>query len=207
MHGIADGVCGWNFCLGKAGVFKKYRADILEILSVPKIMNANNDDRKRLIMSALAGIVYAKLPYAKDSAGKPIQNLGGGKVNLSTLDEGVCRHLAMTYQVLAQALGVSSRLFKNYESFGDGQGRYGSPEKHAANMVRVNGKWYILDATQPDWITLPNGTKQWRPGTLEIDRPPLKGQVRTYEGALKHSGRRKKYISNPESFYRIDKIS
>lgn len=69
-------------------------------------------------------------------------NLGGGSIDLHEMcdpkkPKAVCRHQALYAQVLLQAFGLTSRLLKCV-----------TLGHHAANLVRVNSKWHILDATK-----------------------------------------------------------
>lgn len=52
----------------------------------------------------------------------------------------VCRHIAMETQIRFQALGLESRLLKCMMN----------GEPHVANLLRVNGQWYLVDSTNPE---------------------------------------------------------
>lgn len=59
-------------------------------------------------------------------------------------DGMVCRHKALLFQVLAQACGIWSQLLKCDLSFGNGH-----TEAHAANIVSLDNKLFLVDATNP----------------------------------------------------------
>ncbi len=50
----------------------------------------------------------------------------------------------MYSQVLLQAFGLTTRLLKCDVDLAGTKGR------HVANLVRVNGEWFIVDSTNPD---------------------------------------------------------
>ena len=65
---------------------------------------------------------------------------------------GVCRHYALAYQLLAQQMGLSTRLFKadfSFENLQDGT-RPTRPGRHAANAIMLGSDWYVLDVTHSD---------------------------------------------------------
>lgn len=65
-------------------------------------------------------------------------------------NEMVCRHKALLFQVLAQACGITSRLLKCDIQFWNWD--YWA---HAANLIRLDYTWYLVDTTNPikwnDW--------------------------------------------------------
>lgn len=191
--------------LDKAEVFKKYRKDILEIFSNPMIAKSDNDTKKRLIVTHLMLGIYTRMPYAYDDKGRPANNLGGGKVAISSLSEGVCRHQAFAFQTLAQFFGISSRLFKNKISSQRQDGTWSYPEAHVANLVRINGKWFVADVTQPDRVNDGKGNVEWRPGVFKIAQPPKQGEEPLYEGTLKYSGKKKRYQTRTNSYWRVER--
>jgi transglutaminase-like putative cysteine protease len=77
----------------------------------------------------------------------PYPNLGKSVLITEPFDRklAVCRHHALYTQVLLQSFGITSRLLKCNLGVGQEKG-----EPHACNLVRVNGKWSILDATNPE---------------------------------------------------------
>jgi hypothetical protein len=80
------------------------------------------------------------MPYDRVNFGN---EMGSNSVMLQYFVEpedgpkAVCRHQALYTQVLLQAFGMTSRLLKCYLGGG----------AHAANLVRINYQWHILDTT------------------------------------------------------------
>jgi hypothetical protein len=109
-------------------------------------IDSSTDEAKRAVVQDIATLVYNAMPYdTKESAA---YNAAKKIVGLDeVLSEGlaVCRHHALYTQVMLQACGMTSRLLKCDTDFGKG-----TFEQHAANLVRINGTWHVLDATNPD---------------------------------------------------------
>lgn len=112
--------------------------------------NAENHFRQ-IIAGHVASEVYSSMPYGDvDSP----QN--EGMLMLSTVVRGVCRHHALTSQLLLQAFGIPSRISKNYTSFNRDLERNGEKDRggrHATNVITLplNGETqeYMLDTTNP----------------------------------------------------------
>lgn len=178
--------------VNKYTIFERYKPVLKEIFSTD-YSQYSPDGKKQAMFTKLAQAVYFNLPYDhKDKA------LGGGKVDLGGLSEGVCRHQAMTFQILAQAVGLTARVLKSNLS---ADGKYLG--RHAANMIRVNHKWYVLDATNPDYVT-EDGRNIWRPGIIRADRPPHPGESKLYEGTYKHNGKHHAWEARDDMYWIID---
>jgi len=74
---------------------------------------------------------YDKLEGASLDSSTPYNPLVNGK--------GICMGFATTFQLLADLAGLESIIVPGTA--------FGRREDHAWNMVRLNGKWYCLDAT------------------------------------------------------------
>lgn len=180
----------------KQAIFDKYRPTLKAIFE-RDYSNVSGDRKKQIMFETIAQAVYFGMPY--DHSGK---NLGSNTVQLSQLSEGVCRHQAMTFQVLAQAAGLTSRLLKSHlEIDGKQLGR------HASNLIRINHQWYVFDATNPDYILKPDGNNVWRPGIVPVDQPPRQGEHNTYQGKQKYSGREFTWTAHDNMFWYIDQPS
>jgi hypothetical protein len=171
--------------LDKKDLFQKYKADLVKIFLDPKFEGLDSAKKETALAITLAGLVYGKVPFniAMDEA--------KGVTKLSQINEGVCRHQALTYQALCQFMGVKSRVIKNYVSFENDQGRLSTPGSHASNAVNLGGEWYLLDVTNPDHEEK-DGVKTWRPGAIKIDEDPTK-QTKKYSGRLKYSKKLREY--------------
>lgn len=178
--------------VNKQSILEKYKPVLMDIFSRDYSQDTS-DSKKAKMTAALAEAVYYRLPYDYSQ-----KDLGGGRVDLGDMADGVCRHQALTFQVLAQAAGLTSRVVKNYMTSSDGRS-----EKHAANMVRINNKWFLFDVTNPDTIEK-NNQKFWRPGVIPIDRPPQSRERRTYSGTYKHSGVSYQWAAHDNMYWMID---
>ena len=110
------------------------------------------DKIKQLIINKVAKYVYTKMPYDRMVRAPQVAKNAGMSIALHRVPElnlAVCRHHALYTQVLLQAFGLESRLLKCYVSMGpmDGGGA------HAANLVKVENLWHILDTTIPEEIS------------------------------------------------------
>lgn len=180
----------------KAAIFDRYKPLLKDIFS-HDYEGHSSDEKKQQMISKLYWGVYGEINYNKGRADQM-----KGIVNLGDISEGVCRHIALTFQVLAQATGLTSRLLKCDTAIEDESGRV-QGGRHAANMVRVNYKWYIVDPTNPDYVKK-NGGLEGRLGIMPIDNPPRNGEVRTYEHVMRHSRKPRKYVSHNDAYWFID---
>ncbi|OGL34534.1 hypothetical protein A3F65_02735 [Candidatus Saccharibacteria bacterium RIFCSPHIGHO2_12_FULL_47_16b] len=175
----------------KAGIFKKYRPRLKNLFS-HDFSGDSSHDKKSKMLNYLAQTVAYDLPHVGDI------ELGGDMVKLHELPDGVCRHQALTFQVLAQAMGLKTRLLKvNVSQNGNSFGR------HAANMARIDGEWYVVDVSISDHVER-DGKKIWAPGVLKVDRPPRKDEPITYKGK-QNSGLEVEYEAHDSMFWFIDK--
>lgn len=129
----------------KQRMFAQTMQNFLKYFSSP-LENSSNDTAKLAAVKGVATTVYNAMPYDKAESGTYTASkdvVGVHEVFNERL--ALCRHHALYTQVMLQALGITSRLLKC--DFDTGKGVF---ESHAANLVRVNSKWYILDATNPD---------------------------------------------------------
>lgn len=99
----------------------------------------------------LAEYEYDTMPYDHQDLAFP--DYGGTVMIHQYRKVGLaqCRHHAFETQVLAQALGLTSRLAKvdMYVGYGNSAPlRYLG--RHAINLGRVDHQWYVIDVTNPD---------------------------------------------------------
>jgi hypothetical protein len=150
--------------------------------------------KKQLSMAnRLSQEVYFSMPgIAEEDA--PDGEIGWGvdKVRLSEVTESVCRHKALAYQVLGQAVGLDMRLMKGYMN----------GTRHVANFQRVNGDWYLEDPTSPDYHVNGEGQKVWEAVRYPIDRPPSdENEVKKYKVTQPISGKQHTYIARGDDQY------
>ena len=190
MGGDSSLVPDWRdreqIVVDKLGLLKKYKQFLIDVFSTDYESHTLSY-KKRHIVSRIALEVYRSLPY--DHSDK---YLGGGQVALSTLNEGVCRHQALVFEVLCQAAGIKSQILKTQM---DGS-------RHAANAVRVDGVWYIVDATNPDYVLTSDGQYHWRPGAYAIGEYPCE-PGKQHAVKEKHSGREHVYSVHDDMYWRI----
>lgn len=78
--------------------------------------------------------------------------------------------------------------------------------RHAANAVRVDGVWYIVDATNPDYVLNSGGQYLWRPAAYAIGGFP--GEPgKQHAVKEKHSGREHIYTMHDDMYWRIIRTS
>lgn len=84
--------------------------------------------------------------YLKDNGNKDVCH---GQVPYGMICEGemVCRGYANTLQLMLNKLGVENMVIS-----GTATDKYGRKEKHAWNIVKLDGKWYHIDPTWDDAI-------------------------------------------------------
>jgi hypothetical protein len=109
------------------------------------IEDSSTDQAKLATIKGIAITIFKKMPYdLKEAATFNTARKVVGMHDVFNEKLAVCRHHALYTQVMLQACGITSRLFKCDVDFEAPMGA------HAANLVRVNGKWYVLDTTNPD---------------------------------------------------------
>lgn len=158
------------------------------ILGMPR--GADATIRKQAIVQFFAKVVNDRLRPSRGYA----DNSNGEKVKLSEIDEGVCRHQAMMFQVLTQAMGVQSRLVKCSLN----------GVQHVANTVRIDGQWYLMDVANPDYAKSSDGKKEWNMGLVKIDAPHKVGENKQYDVTFPKSGEKRMYITNDRTYWRIE---
>jgi hypothetical protein len=145
---------------------------------------------KKLIAQKVAIWVYKEIPYDKKFLGGIF---GMGKsIPLDFFKSkdptAACRHHALYTQVLNQAFGLTSRLLKcNLNG-----------ESHAANLVRLDNQWYLLDSTNPMKVS----------GKVQVCLSPISQREidinrHNYTWQVKHDGGIRTYESRNNMFFRI----
>lgn len=169
-----------------------------------EVLTANKDLLKRLFLQMPEGLsvtqrkqsivqFLALQVHAQMRQGDFVDEPAGDKMKLSVVSEGICRHQSMLFQVLAQAMGVQSRLMKCSL---DGT-------RHVANAVRIDGAWRLIDVANPDYSKLPNGGTKWEFSPLKINAPKP-GEVEQYDVIMPQSGEKRLYTTHNRSFWRIE---
>lgn len=178
----------------KKNILDKYKYVLKEIFTSEAFAEQPLQQRKKAMALKLGREIYRTMRYQD-------KDLGGGKRNLSEIDEAVCRHHALAFQVLGQAAGLKVRIFKNYLSFNGG-----ASERHAANFIRLDNQWYIFDVTNPEREKTQRGDR-WAPALYEIDRPPCENERKVWQVSNRFSSSWRNYISHDGMYWHIDKLT
>lgn len=131
--------------INKKKIFDQAKQLFYEILSQEY---PDAEKFKKYVILKVAHFVYTQMPYNEQQ--KPMLMANFKSVPLDKIYEdklAVCRHHALYTQVLLQAFGMTSRLLKCDV---DAQKNKNFTGAHAANLVRVDNKWYLLDTTNQD---------------------------------------------------------
>lgn len=134
----------------KRAVLAKYKGFFTKFLS---------QDLSRLPQEArqemLSEIIGLRAHKALSSEEKDVSR--NGIERLSEVTWGTCRHIALTSQVLMQAMGIKSLLSKNHKETTPLKDGLSDPDaqpmaiSHASNFVKIGDKWRLLDAANPIW--------------------------------------------------------
>jgi hypothetical protein len=180
--------------IDKQKIFEQSRDLFYKIFSTD-IGRMDNEAAKRWIVQYVSYFVANKMPYDKKQNPFPSADRSI-RLNESLEQQlAVCRHHALYAQVLLQTFGITSRLLKCDLDFG---GRSGGA--HAANLVRMNNKWNLLDITNPDIGKKGEGETFLRP----ISEKNIDPNSRDYEWKLRRNdGEEWRYRSRNNMYYRI----
>lgn len=171
----------------KAAIYDKYRDFLLQAFS-HDWSGVDSTSQKTEITKQLLLLVYKSMPYDKAMAdGSGTSDI----INLHDMDTGVCRHLALNFQVLAQAFGLTSRYVKCHVDGG----------RHAANAVRINHSWHLVDPTIPDYEKRSDGQRHWQPGIYRINSEPKLREPLTVTG--RYNGKNRTYVAHDDMYWRV----
>ncbi len=144
---------------------------------------------KRLIISNVAKWIYKNFPYDHTHKGSFFGSHSVPIVNYKSKDPtAVCRHHALYAQVFNQAFGLTSRLLKCTM---DGS-------SHAANLVRIDMRWHLLDVTNP---IMSNG--KWHICLIPIPQTDVDLNKKAYTWNVPYDKGIRTYISRNNMYFRI----
>ncbi|HSX16625.1 MAG TPA: EDR1-related protein [Patescibacteria group bacterium] len=149
----------------KREILEKYKPLLTRIFQ-HDYSNLSEGDRPLNMSYSIAKEVYQSIPLPENVQDGDL-GLGGGKIKLSEIEEAVCRHRALIFQVLGQAIGLDSRVIKGPRMTAS------SVENHAANMVRSGDKWYLVDVSNPYMTYGAQGQEIFLPAAYELEGGPL----------------------------------
>lgn len=130
--------------INKKEIFRQAR-ELFETVFEADVSKMTLERKKKFIVEWVSHFVYTKMPYDYGNRGPVNPNKSIPLHQIVEDKQAVCRHHALYTQVLLQAFGISSRLLKCDLDFGDGR-----KEPHVANLLRISGKRYLIDVTNPD---------------------------------------------------------
>ena len=106
----------------------------------------------------------------------------------------ICRHKALLFQILAQTCWLTSRLLKCDVVYPNGWW------SHVANLIRLDYKRYLLDATA--WTRIINGKKMYY--IVPIPEQEIDLNKNTYKREIKNdNGIMHEYISRNNAYYQV----
>jgi hypothetical protein len=180
--------------IDKQKIFEQSR-DLFHKIFSTDIGRMDNEAAKQWIVQYISYFVANKMPYDKKQNPFPSAERS---IRLNESFEqrlAVCRHHALYAQVLLQTFGITSRLLKCDVDFGEG-----SRGAHAANLVRINSRWHLLDITNPDKGKSGEGETFLRP----IPENNVDPNSKDYEWKFRRNdGKEWRYRSRNNMFYRI----
>ncbi len=150
---------------------------------------------KSVVFQKIAKWVYENMPYDTKNLG---MGFGQQTVDIEqylknrTIPKAVCRHHALVTQVLNQAFGLTSRLLKCRLDTGK------VTESHAANIVRVDTVWHLLDVTNPIMV---NGN--WQICLVKIPEQDIDLNKNFYTWKVKHDSGTRTYTSRKDMYFQI----
>ena len=183
--------------INKKELFKQAQPLFKKVLTIQETEGKDTDEWESDVVSEVMDFVYTSMPY-NFGVSENAESVMYGTVMLSDIADqklAVCRHHALVTQVLLQSLGITSRLMKSYASF-DGM----PPGAHANNAVEIDGKWYLLDTTNPE-----SGTDgKPKPYIKAIPENDLEFNNNKYTWKFDDgNGRTREYQSRSNMYYRI----
>ncbi|MBI4080579.1 MAG: hypothetical protein HY430_02300 [Candidatus Levybacteria bacterium] len=180
--------------IDKTRIFAKYRLLFHEIFTEEVPRGITSEQWKKYVTQKVAREVFSNMPY--NYGGAPVMQNRSVRVD-DIIDQklSVCRHHALVTQVLLQGFGITGRLLKSDVNFSE------QMEPHANNLVRIEGKWHLLDSTAPERSPDGNYTGIFLKPIPEkhID---LNKHIYTWK-IPEANGRMRVYQSRSNMFYRI----
>jgi hypothetical protein len=166
----------------KEAIFDQSRRLFLDVYK------SRSMDKKGIILK-IADWVFSNFPYDHYNLGS---SFGRDSIPLDRFKGyprqrlAVCRHHALYTQVLNQAFGITSRLLKCEMD----------KVPHAANLVRLDGIWHLLDVTNSD---LSQGERGLCLGPITEREVDLNGSVYIWTTRSP----KRTYVTNKNMFFRL----
>jgi hypothetical protein len=154
-----------------------------------------NERIKKFIAKRTGLYVYKTLSYDHKDEGLPMFSTHSTPLSgYADRKLAVCRQQALYTQVLLQAFGLTSRLVKSDVSF---NGKNFGP--HVNNAVRIEGKWYVMDTTNPEQINLQQSDIFIKP----VPETDIDLNKNVYKWSFANAFGTREYITRNNMHYRI----
>jgi hypothetical protein len=182
--------------IDKAEIFERAKPLFYKIFSTEMDSAVTSEQWKKSVVAKVAQFVYESMPYNHSRSEHPMASFRS--VNLAEITDqrlSVCRHHALMVQVLLQEFGITSRLMKTDVVFDNKK-----PGKHVNNAVRIEKKWYLLDATNP----IKNSQENQRLFIAPLPETSLDLNSQVYAWRFDETnGRTRTYTSRANMYWRI----
>lgn len=184
--------------VNKAEIFRRAKS-LFEEVYTQDLEGKELGDWKESVVKMVAMFVYDSMPYNREH--RVHSSVFGRSVGAEEIIDkrlAVCRHHALVAQVLLQSFGITSRLLKCDVDFGKGKGF----SAHAANLVRIDHQWYLLDTTNPD---LKDGKKDVFLRAVSDKDIQLNTKTYDWEFVRNRDGSKYKYRSRDNMYFKVTK--
>ncbi|KAJ1634691.1 kinase-like domain-containing protein [Pavlovales sp. CCMP2436] len=155
MRAVASGVR--EVLLVDARVDKSLRAFVVDAIARASRITDTRERIKllgELVSERLGGVSSSIVDYCEEELAALMRDKDSPIVKLGDVNFGVCRHRALLFKVLCDALGLSCALVRG--NFGGAQGA----GAHAWNVVHVYGSTYVVDVMhRPGEIYAPDDVR------------------------------------------------
>lgn len=172
----------------------KNREELKRIFSLeqdPDYGRLSPAEKEQHIAERLAWRVHNSIRYNRERAAGYKAH---GAVDLQPLMFGVCRHQALAFQVLAQTVGLESRIMKCDVAYGSGE-----KGPHVANAVRIGHDWVLYDVTAPR-KGYQNDQPYWKADIMRIPPPDYWRDKEVFDNGADGKRHRKYVLSNGNSW-------
>lgn len=132
--------------VGKKEIFERAN-NFLSTIYKENTKDLDSTQWKTYVTKQVAMFVHTSMPYNRGF--RMPSSIFSRSINAAEIMDkrlAVCRHHALVSQVLLQSFGLTSRLLKCDLNLGSDSKFF----PHAANLVRIDHQWYLLDTTNPD---------------------------------------------------------
>lgn len=184
--------------INKSEIFRKAKP-LFEQIYTEDLDGKDLREWKESVVKKVAMFVHDSMPYNTEH--RPHSSVYGRSIGIVEIIDSrlaVCRHHALMTQVLLQSFGLTSRLLKCDVAFD--ADRYLSA--HAANLVRIDNQWYLLDTTNPD---VKDGKKDVFLRKITEKDIDLNTKKYYWEFIRNKDGKKYRYQSRDNMYFKVSK--